>query len=266
MKAVILAGGLGTRLSEETELKPKPMVEIGGKPILWHIMKIYSYYGFNDFIILSGYKSHVIKDYFVNYYNRYSDITVDMSNNTVEVHKTRNEPWKVTILYTGQDTMTGGRIKKAQDYIGNERFLLTYGDGVADVDINELIKCHEKSNKLVTMTAVQLSGRFGALVIKENDMITSFMEKPKGEESWINGGFFVCEPQVFDYIKDSDSTIFEREPLENLANNNQLNAFKHNGFWKPMDTLRDKKELTDLWQNNQAPWAKWLEPQTCEIK
>lgn len=258
MKVVILAGGLGTRLSEETELKPKPMVEIGGKPILWHIMKIYSHYGFNDFVVLTGYKSHVIKEYFINYYNRYSDVTVDMANNTVEVHKTRNEPWKVTMLYTGKNTMTGGRIKKAQDYIGNEPFMLTYGDGVSDVDINELINCHKESGKLVTMTAVQLSGRFGALVIKDNNMITSFMEKPKGEESWINGGFFVCQPEVFDYIKDGDKTIFERAPLENLAKDNQLNAYKHRGFWQPMDTLRDKKELTELWESNKAPWAKWL--------
>lgn len=259
MKVVILAGGLGTRLSEETELKPKPMVEIGGKPILWHIMKTYSYYGFNDFIILTGYKSHMIKDYFINYYNRYSDITVDMENNSVEIHKTRHEPWKVTLLYTGQNTMTGGRIKKAKDYIKDERFLLTYGDGVSDININNLIKAHENSKKLATMTAVQLSGRFGALVIRDNNMITSFMEKPKGEESWINGGYFVCEPEIFNYIQDGDDTIFERAPLENLAKDNQLNAFKHNGFWQPMDTLRDKTELTELWQNNKAPWAVWLD-------
>jgi len=257
MKVVILAGGLGTRLSEETELKPKPMVEIAGRPILWHIMKIYSHYGFNDFIILSGYKSHIIKDYFINYYNRYSDITVDMTKNTLEVHKTRHEPWKVTVLYTGQDTMTGGRIKKAQEYIGNEKFMLTYGDGVADVNINELIKSHNNSKKLVTMTAVQLSGRFGALIIKDNNVITSFMEKPKGEESWINGGFFVCEPKMFDYIDDNDNVIFEKSPLETIAKDNQLNAFKHTGFWHAMDTLKDKKDLTDMWLKNQAPWAIW---------
>src|SRR5574344_949126 len=257
MKVVILAGGLGTRLSEETALKPKPMVEIGGKPILWHIMKEYSYYGFNDFIILSGYKSHIIKDYFINYYNRYSDITVDMATNSVEIHKTRNEPWKVTILYTGQDTMTGGRIKKAKEYIGNEPFLLTYGDGVCDVNINDIIKSHTQSKKIVTMTAVQLSGRFGALVSKDDNMITSFMEKPKGEESWINGGYFVCEPKVFDYIKDGDDTIFERAPLENLAKDGMLNAYKHRGFWKPMDTLKDKNDLTQLWQSDNAPWAVW---------
>lgn len=258
MKVVILAGGLGTRLSEETKLVPKPMVEIGGKPILWHIMKIYSHYGFNDFVILTGYKSHVIKDYFVHYYQQYSDITVDMVNNSVEIHRMQTEPWKVTILYTGQDTMTGGRIKRAQNYIGNEPFLLTYGDGVSDVNIDELINCHRNSGKLVTMTAVQLQGRFGALVIKDNNMITSFMEKPKGEESWINGGFFVCEPKVFDYIKDGDSTIFECAPLENLAKDNQLNAYKHSGFWRPMDTLKDKNDLTAMWQQDIAPWAIWL--------
>lgn len=258
MKVVILAGGLGTRLSEETKLIPKPMVEIGGKPILWHIMKIYSYYGFNEFVILTGYKSHTIKDYFVHYYQQYSDITVDLANNSVEIHRMQTEPWKVTMLYTGQETMTGGRIKKAQNYIGNEPFLLTYGDGVSDVNIRDLINNHKASKKLCTMTAVQLQGRFGALVIKEDNMITSFMEKPMGDESWINGGFFVCEPEVFDYIKDGDSTIFERAPLENLAKDKQLNAHKHRGFWRPMDTLKDKNDLTYMWQNNQAPWAIWL--------
>ncbi len=257
MKVVILAGGLGTRLSEETKLIPKPMVEIGGKPILWHIMKIYSYYGFNDFIILTGYKSHIIKDYFVNYYQRYSDITVDMINNSVEIHRTQTEPWKVTMLYTGENTMTGGRIKKAQKYIGNEPFLLTYGDGVSDVNITSLINAHKNSNKIVTMTAVQPSGRFGALIIKDDNIITSFKEKPKGDESWINGGFFVCEPQVFDYINDDDSTIFERAPLEKLAENHQLNAYKHSGFWRAMDTLKDKNDLTEMWQTDTAPWAVW---------
>ncbi|MBO7672450.1 glucose-1-phosphate cytidylyltransferase [bacterium] len=258
MKVVILAGGLGTRLSEETKLLPKPMVEIGGKPILWHIMKIYSYYGFNDFVILTGYKSHVIKDYFVHYYQQYSDITVDMANNSVEIHRIQTEPWKVTILYTGQDTMTGGRIKKAQEYIGNEPFMLTYGDGVADININELLKSHKESGKSITMTAVQPSGRFGALVIRDDNVITSFMEKPKGDESWINGGFFVCEPEVFDYIPSGDDVIFERAPLENLAHDRKLNAYKHYGFWKPMDTLREKNELTELWMSDKAPWALWL--------
>jgi glucose-1-phosphate cytidylyltransferase len=257
MKVVILAGGLGTRLSEETDLKPKPMVEIGGKPILWHIMKIYSHYGFNDFVILTGYKSHIIKEYFINFYSRYSDITVDMSSNSVEIHKTRTEPWKVTMLYTGQDTMTGGRIKKAQDYIGNEPFMLTYGDGVADVNIPLLIDSHKKSGKLATMTAVQQTGRFGSINIEQNNAISSFIEKPKGDGAWINGGFFMLEPEIFDYIKNDDSVIWEREPLENLAKNNALNAYKHNGFWRPMDTLRDKIELTQMWTTSNAPWQIW---------
>lgn len=257
MKAVILAGGLGTRLSEETELKPKPMVEIGGRPILWHIMKIYSHYGINDFIILTGYKSHVIKDYFINYYTRYSDITVDLLNNSVELHKTRTEPWRVTMLYTGADTMTGGRIAKAKEYLKNERFLLTYGDGVANVNIEKLIKHHENSGKTVTLTAVQPSGKFGALNIDKSDNILSFKEKPQGDGAWINGGFFVCEPDIFNYLKDDVNCIFEKEPLENLANDNELNAYKHSGFWRPMDTLRDKKELTEMWMTGKAPWAIW---------
>ena len=257
MKVLILAGGLGSRLSEETVLKPKPMVEIGGHPILWHIMKIYSYYGFNDFVILTGYKSHIIKDYFVNYYQQYSDLTVDLSTNTVSIHKTRQEPWKVTMLYTGQNTLTGSRIKKAKDYIGNERFLLTYGDGVSDVDINALLKSHEKAGRLATVTAVRPSGRFGAIAIEPTNQVTSFMEKPKGDGGWINGGFFVCEPQVMDYIGEGDQVTFEREPLENLAQKGQLNAYKHNGFWQPMDTLKDKMQLTDLWESNKAPWKKW---------
>ena len=258
MKVVILAGGLGTRLSEETRMIPKPMVEIGGKPILWHIMKIYSYYGFNDFVILTGYKSHVIKEFFVNYYQRYSDITVDMAKNAVEVHRVATEPWRVTLLYTGESTMTGGRIKRAQDYIGDEPFLLTYGDGVADVDIRDIVECHRRSGKLCTMTVVQPAGRFGAVVMKEDNVITSFMEKPRGDESWINGGFFVCQPEVLSYIKDGDATVFERAPLENLARDGQLNAYRHSGFWQPMDMMRDKVELTKLWQADAAPWAKWL--------
>lgn len=257
MKVLILAGGLGTRLSEETDLRPKPMVEIGGRPILWHIMKIYSSYGFNDFVILTGYKSHIIKDYFINYYTQYSDITVDMADNSIEIHKTRHEPWKVTMLYTGKETMTGGRIKKAKDYIGNEPFLLTYGDGVSDVNIKELLEFHKKSGKLATLTAIQPSGKFGAIAINENNNVNSFMEKPKGDGAWINGGFFVCEPQVLDYIRDEDRAIFEREPLENLAKDNQLNAYKHDGFWRAMDTLKDKNDLTEMWSSQKAPWMVW---------
>lgn len=257
MKVLILAGGLGTRLSEETDLKPKPMVEIGGRPILWHIMKIYSHYGFNDFVILTGYKSHIIKDYFINYYTRYSDITVDMSKNAVEIHQHRNEPWKVTMLYTGQDTMTGGRIKKAEDYVGEEPFMLTYGDGVSDVNIKSLLNHHQSSKKLITMTAIQPKGKFGALDIQEDNSISAFKEKPKGDGHWVNGGFFVCQPEVFKYIPNDDNTIWEREPLENLAKDNQLTAYKHEGFWQPMDTLRDKIELTDMWLSGKAPWKIW---------
>ena len=258
MRVLILAGGLGTRLSEETRLIPKPMVEIGGKPILWHIMKIYSYYGFNDFVILSGYKSHIIKDYFVHYYQQYSDITVDMLNNTVEIHKIQTEPWKVTILYTGQNTMTGGRIKKAQEYIGNEPFLLTYGDGVADININALIENHKQNKKFCTLTAVKPTGKFGAIKIDNDGTINDFQEKPDGDGNWINGGFMVCEPEVFNYIDKNESTIFERKPLENLAKDGQLNAYKHVGFWRSMDTLKDKNDLTELWLNNKAQWAKWV--------
>ena len=258
MKVLILAGGLGTRLGEETVFKPKPMVEIGGYPILWHIMKIYSHYGFNDFVVLTGYKSHMIKDYFVHYYQRYSDITVDMTDNSVELHKMRTEPWKVTMLYTGQDTMTGGRIKKAQEYVGNEPFMLTYGDGVSDVNIDKLLEAHKDSGKLMTMTAVQPSGRFGALNIDSSNTITSFKEKPDGDGAWINGGFFVCQPEVFDFIEEGNpKEIFERRPLENIANAGELNAYKHSGFWRPMDTLRDKLDLEELWSNNQAPWKVW---------
>lgn len=257
MKVVILAGGLGTRLSEETDLRPKPMVEIGGRPILWHIMKTFSHWGMGDFVILTGYKSHVIKDYFINYYTRYSDITIDMANNAVEIHNHRNEPWKVTMLYTGPDTMTGGRIIQAKEFLKDERFLLTYGDGVSDVNINKLIENHKKSEKIATLTAVQPSGKFGALSIENDGSISSFEEKPRGDGAWINGGFFVLEPGIFDYIKNSPDTIFEREPLAKLAKDGELNAYKHEGFWRAMDTLKDKNDLTEMWMRETAPWALW---------
>ena len=257
MKVVILAGGLGSRLSEETGLRPKPMVEIGGKPILWHIMKIYSYYGFNEFVILTGYKSHVIKDFFINYYAQYSDITVDMSNNSVELLNHRTEPWKVTMLYTGPDTMTGGRLLRAKDFLRKERFMLTYGDGVSDIDINKLVKCHEMSGKLATLTTVRPAGRFGILNIGEDGCVKSFSEKTEGDNAWINGGFFVMEPQIFDYLTDCDATVLERKPLESIALDGRLNAYKHHGFWYAMDTLPDKNKLTDMWTDGSAPWALW---------
>lgn len=256
MKVLILAGGMGSRLAEETSLKPKPMVEIGGKPILWHIMKIYSHYGFNDFVILCGYKGYMIKSYFANYYRHMADMTVDMSNNTIEYLKNYSEPWKVTLIDTGIDTLTGGRIKRAKDYIGKAPFMLTYGDGVADIDIAKLVDFHKSHGKYITMTSVQPDGRFGSLEISNDGKVDAFMEKPKGDGSWINGGFFVCQPEVFDYIKE-DKTIFERDPLENLTKDNQLYTYKHKGFWKPMDTLRDKTQLEDLIEKNKAPWMVW---------
>ncbi len=256
MKVLILAGGLGSRLSEETTLKPKPMVEIGGNPILWHIMKIYSAYGYNDFVILCGYKGYMIKEYFANYFRHMADMTIDMATNTTQYHVNHAEPWKVTLIDTGDETMTGGRIKRVQKYVGNAPFMLTYGDGVADVDINALVDFHQKHGKGVTMTSVQPEGRFGSLNIASNKQVTSFQEKPKGDGSWINGGFFVCEPKVFDYIA-GDKTIFEREPLERLANQGELFAFKHSGFWKPMDTLRDKIQLEELIEKGTAPWINW---------
>jgi len=259
MKVVILAGGYGTRLSEETTLIPKPMVEIGTRPILWHIMKIYSYWNFNEFVILTGYKSHIIKDYFINYYTRYSDITIDMADNAVTVHNIRNEPWKVTMLYTKPDTMTGGRLLRAKDFLKNERFMLTYGDGVSNVNIPELIKFHNNAKKVTTLTSVQPAGRFGSIEINNGGAVKSFKEKPIGDGAWINGGFFIMEPEIFDYLTEGDATILERKPLENLAEARQLNAYKHHGFWRAMDTLRDKHELTDMWIKGKAPWALWLE-------
>lgn len=256
MKVVLLAGGLGTRLSEETVVKPKPMVEIGGMPILWHIMKIYSAYGFNDFVICLGYKGYIIKEYFANYFLHQSDVTIDLSNNELKIHDSQAEPWKITLVDTGNETMTGGRIKRIQKHIGNETFMLTYGDGLADVNIDELYRFHQKNNKYCTVTAVQPSGRFGALNIVDNQSVHSFMEKPKGDGSWINGGYFVCEPQVFDFI-DGDQTLWEREPMEKIAEEGQMVAFEHKGFWKPMDTLREKHELEEDWVTNKAKWKVW---------
>jgi glucose-1-phosphate cytidylyltransferase len=255
MKVVILAGGLGTRISEETHLKPKPMIEIGGKPILWHIMKMYSTFGINDFVICCGYKGYMIKEYFANYFLHTSDVTFDMKNNKMEVHRKSAEPWKVTLVDTGLETMTGGRLKKVQDFVGDETFCFTYGDGVSNVDISKLIEFHNNSNTLSTVTAVQPPGRFGTLDITGNK-ITNFEEKPAGDGNWINGGFFVLEPKIFDYI-DGDSTIWERQPLENLANDKQLSAFRHSNFWQPLDTLRDKNYLESLWTSNKAPWKIW---------
>lgn len=257
MKVVILAGGMGTRISEETDLKPKPMIEIGGKPILWHIMKTYSHYGYNDFIICCGYKGYIIKEYFHHYYLHNSDMTINLNDNTVDYHNSKSEPWKVTLVDTGLNTMTGGRIKRIQKYLGNETFMLTYGDGVSNVDINELTKFHKKNKRFATLTTVQPSGKFGSLDIDESkNEVKSFHEKPKGDGSWINGGFFVLEPEIFNYI-ENDSTIWEREPLEKIASERQLISFKHHDFWKPMDTLRDKTELESLWNTGKARWKVW---------
>ena len=256
MKVIILCGGMGTRISEETDLIPKPMIQIGGKPILWHILKIYSYYGFNEFIILLGYKGYIIKEYFSNYFLHQSDVTINLANNEMQIHNNSTEPWKVTLIDTGLNTMTGGRIKRVQEYVGKETFMLTYGDGVSDVDLGKLLDFHHAHGKALTMTAVQPEGRFGALDI-ENDRVTNYLEKPKGDGTWINGGFFVCEPVVFDYITEGDSTIFERKPLENLAKNGELFTYKHRKFWKPMDTLRDKIQLERMIETDNAEWIKW---------
>jgi glucose-1-phosphate cytidylyltransferase len=256
MKAVILAGGLGTRISEETSTRPKPMVEIGGKPILWHIMKTYSAHGINDFVICCGYKGYVIKEYFANYFLHMSDITFDMQHNKMEVHQRYAEPWKVTLVDTGEETMTGGRLKRVAEYVKDEEaFCLTYGDGVSDVNITELIAFHKAQNVKATLTAAIPPGRFGALDMSGNK-VNSFMEKPKGDGAMINGGFFVLSPQVIDYIAD-DHTTWERDPLERLAAEGNLAAYHHNGFWQPMDTLRDKVHLEELWQSGKAPWKIW---------
>ena len=258
MKAVILAGGLGTRISEETDLKPKPMIEIGGKPILWHIMKTYSHHGINDFIICCGYKGYVIKEYFANYFLHMSDVTFDMQDNKMEVHQRHAEPWRVTLVDTGEDTKTGGRLKRVDQYLkGEDAFCFTYGDGVSDINITKLIEFHYSHGLQATLTATYLPGRFGALDIHKDQRITTFTEKPKGDGGMINGGFFVLSPKVIDLIKN-DQTIWERKPLEMLAKSNHLKAFQHEGFWQPMDTLRDKNQLEELWISDKAPWKVWV--------
>jgi glucose-1-phosphate cytidylyltransferase len=258
MKVVLLAGGFGTRLSEETSVKPKPMVEIGGKPILWHIMKIYSSFGFNEFIICLGYKGYVIKEYFANYFLHMADVTFDIAHNQMEIHTNNAEPFKVTLVETGLHTMTGGRLLRVKDYLSSETFMMTYGDGVADVNVNELLRFHKQKKQVATLTAVQPTGRFGALKIDQDHNITRFREKPEGDGAWINGGFFVLEPEIFDYLED-DATVFERKPLESLAANGQLNAYYHHGFWMAMDKLSDKNNLCDMWNSGSAPWKLWNE-------
>lgn len=256
MKVLILAGGFGTRLSEETAIVPKPMVEVGGRPILWHIMKAYSHYGFNDFVVLLGYKGYCIKEFFANYFLHQSDITIDLGTGEISVHKNASEPWKVTLLDTGLQTMTGGRIKKAADVVGDESFLLTYGDGVCDVDIAKLVAYHRYHGKMITMTSVQPEGRFGAIEITASNLVSHFREKPKGDGAWVNGGYFVCQPEVMNYIQ-GDAVVFEKEPLEKLAEEGQLVTYKHDGFWKCMDTLRDKMQLNELWDSGNAKWKSW---------
>ena len=257
MKAIILAGGYGTRLSEETDLKPKPLVEIGGKPILWHIMKIYSAYGINEFIICCGYKGYLIKEYFANYFLHQSDVTFQIEENKIQKFEKKNEPWKVTLVDTGEDTMTGGRLKRVKDYIkDDEPFCFTYGDGLSDINISELIKFHEQHGKLATLTATRPPARFGVVKFGPNNVGKNFQEKPDGDGSWINGGFFVLSPKVIDFI-ENDKSIWEQEPLSNLAKNNDLYAYKHDGFWQPMDTLREKFILNDLWTRGNAPWKVW---------
>jgi glucose-1-phosphate cytidylyltransferase len=256
MKVVLLAGGLGTRLAEETDVRPKPMVEIGGMPILWHIMKIYSTYGYHDFVICLGYKGYLIKEYFANYFLHQSDVTISLRDNELKVHTSQAESWNITLVDTGNETMTGGRIKRIQPHIGNEPFMITYGDGLSNVNIKELVAYHHKHAKLCTVTTVQPSGRFGSLEMDANHSVVSFLEKPKGDGAWINGGFFVCQPEVFNYLTN-DTTVFEQEPMEKLANSGNMMAFKHEGFWRPMDTLKDKNDLNALWNQHQAPWKIW---------
>ena len=257
MKVVILAGGYGTRISEETDIKPKPMVLIGEKPILWHIMKMYSSFGFNDFVILLGYKGYYIKEYFANYFLHQSDVTIDLQTNEIETHSNTSEPWKVTLVDTGLESMTGARIKKAQKYIGNETFLLTYGDGLSDVNIKETVAFHHAHGKSLTMTAVQPEARFGNLEITDTENVQSFLEKPSSEGGWINGGFFVCEPKVFDYVTEETSCTFETTALQKLTEDGEVYAYKHKRFWQCMDTLRDNQRLNTLWRENSAPWKVW---------
>jgi len=256
MKAVILAGGLGTRISEESHLKPKPMIEIGGRPILWHIMKIYSHFGINDFVICLGYRGYVIKEYFANYFLHMSDVTFDMSSNRMEVHQNYAEPWRVTLVDTGPDTLTGGRLKRVRDYVGDETFCFTYGDGVADIDVSAQLAFHRAQGKLATVTAIQPPGRYGALTV-DAGRVLGFQEKPAGDGAWINGGFFVLEPRVIDYI-EGDQTSWESTPLIRLAKDGELMSYQHRGFWQPMDTLRDKNHLENLWSSGQAPWKVWV--------
>jgi glucose-1-phosphate cytidylyltransferase len=255
MKAIILAGGLGTRISEESHLKPKPMIEIGGKPILWHIMKMYSHYGIDDFVICLGYKGYIIKEYFSNYFLHMSDVTFSMRENSMEIHQKFAEPWRVTLVDTGELTMTGGRLKRVAPYLGNESFCFTYGDGVADINISALIAKHREAGRLATVTAIQPPGRYGALHI-ENETVHHFQEKPAGDGAWINGGFFVLEPGVLSYL-DGDNTVWEQQPLQRLAAEGQLSAYRHSGFWQAMDTLRDKNHLEELWSSGRAPWKSW---------
>ena len=254
---MILAGGLGSRLSEETDIRPKPMVEIGGRPILWHIMKLYSHYDFNEFIVLLGFKGHYIKEYFSNYFLYRSDVTIDLSANSLAFHNNNSEPWKITLVDTGEKTMTGGRIKKAQTYVGNDRFMLTYGDGLSDLNMHAELEFHKEHGGIVTMAAVQPDGRFGTFEASSNGSVNRFLEKPRGDGSWINGGFFICEPEIFEYINDSDDSVFEQEPLQNLAQDGQLYSYKHAGFWKCMDTLKDKNDLNAMWATARAPWKIW---------
>lgn len=256
MKVVILAGGIGTRLSEETDVRPKPMVEIGGRPMIWHIMKIYAQFGYNEFVICLGYKGYVIKEYFHHYFLHQSDVTIDLEKNSTEFHNPKAEHWKITLIDTGLSTMTGGRIRRIQEYLGNETFMVTYGDGVGNVDIDALLEFHRRSGKVATVTAVQPSGRFGAIEINGQGGVRSFVEKPAGDKAWINGGFFVMQPEIFKYLK-GDETVLESEPLQRLSAEGQFSAYTHLGFWQAMDTLREKNQLEDLWRSGRAPWKTW---------